>query len=74
MAYYIRKKKVVDECDGGIDAGCAAPMTDIPDGMGPVIPGHSGDRFDNILGSGFVNTIQIKPKRKFRVRKRKIKK
>lgn len=74
MAYYIRKKKVIDECDGGIDAGCAAPMTDIPDGMGPVIPGHSGDRFDNILGAGFINTMQIKPKRKYKVRKRKIKK
>ena len=74
MAYYIRKKKVVDECDGGMDAGCASPMTDIHDGMGPVIPGHSGDRFDNILGSGFVNTMQIKPKRKYTVRKRKTKK
>jgi hypothetical protein len=57
-----------------MDVGCAAPMADIPDGMGPVIPGHSGDRFDNILGSGFVNTMQIKPKRKYKVRKRKTKK
>ena len=74
MAYYIRKKKVVDECDGGMDVGCAAPMTDIPDGMGPVIPGHSGDRFDNILGAGFVNTSQIKKKRKYRFCKHKTKK
>lgn len=78
MAYYIRKKKVVDECDGGMDMGCAAPMTDVPDGIGSVIPGHSGDRFDNILGAGFNtfinNTMQLKPKRKYRVRKRKSKK
>ena len=74
MAYYIRKKKVVDECDGGMNAGCAAPMTDIPDGMGLVIPGHSGDRFDNVLGAGFANTMQINPKRKYIVRKRKTKK
>ena len=57
-----------------MDAGCSAPMTDIPDGMGPVIPGHSGDRFDNILGAGFANTMQINPKRKYIVRKRKTKK
>ena len=74
MAYYIRKKKVVDECDGGVDIGCSAPMTGIPDGMGQVIPCHSGDRFDNILGDGFVNTMQIKPKIKYIVRKRKTKK
>lgn len=72
MAYYLRKKKVVDECD----VACAAPMTDIPDGMGSVIPGHSGDRFDNILGTGFVNTIPMMPssKKSYRVRKRKSKK
>lgn len=76
MAYYLRRKKVVDECDGGADVACAAPMTDIPDGMGSVIPGHSGDRFDNILGGGFVNTIPMMPssKKSYKVRKRKSKK
>ena len=74
MAYYIRKKKVVDECDGGMDAGCSTPVTDVPDGMGPVIPGYSGDRFDNTLGIGYYNTTQNKPKRKYKVRKRKSKK
>ena len=76
MAYYLRKKKVVDECDVGCDLACTAPMTDIPDGIGPVIPGHSGDRFDNILGSGFVNTIPMMPatsKKKYKIRKRKTK-
>ena len=76
MAYYLRKKKVVDECDGGCDVACAAPITDIPDGIGPVIPGHSGDRFDNILGAGFVNTIPMMPatsKKKYKIRKRKTK-
>jgi hypothetical protein len=51
-------------------------MTDIPDGIGPVIPGHSGDRFDNILGAGFVNTIPMMPatsKKKYKIRKRKTK-
>jgi hypothetical protein len=51
-------------------------MTDIPDGIGPVIPGHSGDRFDNILGTGFVNTIPMMPatsKKKYKIRKRKTK-
>ena len=76
MAYYLRTKKVVDECDGGCDVTYAAPMTDIPDGIGPVIPGHSGDRFDNILGAGFVNTIPMMPatsKKKYKIRKRKTK-
>lgn len=76
MAYYLRKKKVVDECDGVCDVACAAPMTDIPDGIGQVIPGHSGDRFDNILGAGFVNTISMMPeksKKKYNIRKRKTK-
>ena len=76
MAYYLRKKTVVDECDGGCDVACTAPMTDIPDGIGPVIPGHSGDRFDNMLGSGFVNTVpmmQATSKKKYKIRKRKTK-
>ena len=46
------------------------------DGIGSVIPGHSGDRFDNILGAGFVNTIPMMPetsKKKYKIRKRKTK-
>jgi hypothetical protein len=50
MKFYLVKK--TDECDGG---GCDAPISVSPDGMGPVIPGESGDRFDNILGIGYMN-------------------
>ena len=73
MAYYIRKKKVVDECDGGCDAGCGAPMTDMSPGMGNVIPGSSGDRFDNVLGYGFSDAFSTKKKRKHKIYKRKVK-
>ena len=43
MRNFIYKEN--DECDGG---GCDAPISVSPDGMGPVIPGESGDRFDNM--------------------------
>lgn len=67
MAYYIRKKKKTNECD------CSAPVDSFQDGMGPVIPGVSGDRFDTILGAGFVNSIPMMPasKKKYKVKKNK---
>ena len=60
MAYYLRKKKKqIEECD------CTAPVDSMSTGMGLVIPGFSGDRFDYILG-GYIH-----PKRKRKLRKRK---
>jgi hypothetical protein len=65
MKFYLVKK--TDECDGG---GCDAPISVSPDGMGPVIPGESGDRFDNILGIGYMNPN----KKRYKVIKRKSRK
>lgn len=72
MKFYIRKKKKTDECEC---APSAAPFTPVPDGMGPVIPGVSGDRFDTILGTPNVNAVPHPlTKRKYKVKhKRKSK-
>ena len=69
MRYFIRKKKQVDECDAMCDV---SPMTtdvdvDLNIGMGDVVPGKSGDKFDNILGY----YPQPKKKKKTKIRKRK---
>ena len=72
MTYFLRKKKAVTECDGA----CVAPLVDVADGMGTVVPCASGDRFDNVLGAGFVNTNTFlkTAKKQYKVRKRKNKK
>ena len=70
MAWYIRRKKKTNECD----VACAQPFSPAPDGIGDAIPCVSGDRFDNILGYGFLNTKPLIRSKKFYARKRKIKK
>ena len=65
--YYLRKKKVeTNECD----VACAQPFVAPPDGMGPVIPMVSGDRFDTVLGGNLTNVINY-PKKKYKVKRKK---
>ena len=69
MKVYLKKFKKTDECD----VACAQPFPPAPDGIGDVVPMHSGDRFDNILGAGFVGNINYPTtkRRRYKVRKRK---
>lgn len=69
MKYFLRKFKKTNECDSccadGMATQAACPPCDFSYGMGPVIPGFSGDRFDNIYNP----TKRVK-KRKRPLRKR----
>jgi hypothetical protein len=67
MAYYLRRFKKTNECDG---AGCDAPMSTPPDGMGDAIPCVSGDRWDNVFGVGW-NLVNTPKKKKYHARKRR---
>ena len=67
MAYYLRRFKKTNECDG---AGCDAPMPTTPDGMGDAIPCVSGDRWDNVFGVGW-NLANTPKKKKYHARKRR---
>lgn len=60
--YFIRKKKLTNECDGA-PMGCPS-CADFGIGMGPVNPIGGPDRFDNFLA-----VPSKKIKRKLRKRK-----
>lgn len=72
MTVYLRKKKVTNECDGGMvdggavsgDAGGYDFGAALGTGMGPVTIGGP-DRWDNIL------KVSPGPRRKRRIRRRK---
>lgn len=66
MAIIIRrKKKKVEECDGGcINA-------DLATGMGNVVPMQSGDRWDNVLGAMSTQAAYPKMKKRKNGRRKK---
>ena len=68
MAVYLRRFKKTDECDG---AACEAPIAGPPEGMGPVIPGVSGDRFDNIFGVGWSAVPNMVRTKKYKVKSKR---
>lgn len=70
MGYKLRRFKKTDECDGG----CVTPPVEPSEGMGPVIPMVSGDRFDNILGVGFANNVPYPKVKRYKVKKKNRKK
>lgn len=72
MKYILhRKKKNVDECDGGAGGfDCGAPMGDFTMGMGDAYPVGGPDRWDMGLGFRF-DTSLPKKKKKIKAKRRK---
>ena len=68
VRFHVRLNKKTNECDG-----CAAPVDSaLSVGMGDAVPCMSGDRWDNVLGAGFVGyNNSLRPKRRYRVKRKK---
>ena len=77
MAVYLRRFKKTEntnECDGAAPAApmCEQPFTSGATGIGNAIPLQSGDRWDNVLGAGFIGTVGYPVKKKrYKIKKRK---
>lgn len=68
MAFYLRRFKRTDECDG---APCDAVISEPVDGMGTAIPCVSGDRWDNVFGLGWGNLVNTTNKKRYHTKKKK---